>query len=75
MIDENNNIKLADFGLASLMIDGKFLNTSCGSPNYASPEVISGSKYCGNECDAWSSGVILFVLLAGNLPFDEDLMA
>jgi len=56
---------LADFGLSSLMIDGKFLNTSCGSPNYASPEIISGKKYCGNEVDAWSCGIILFILLSG----------
>ncbi len=42
LIDENNNIKIADFGLSNIMNDGKYLKTSCGSPNYAAPEVISG---------------------------------
>jgi serine/threonine protein kinase len=42
LLGDNGEIKLADFGLSNLMKDGKFLNTSCGSPNYAAPEVISG---------------------------------
>lgn len=42
LIDDNNTVKIADFGLSNLMKDGKFLKTSCGSPNYAAPEVISG---------------------------------
>ena len=61
LIDENNNIKIADFGFSNLMKDGKFLKTSCGSPNYAAPEIISGKKYCGTAVDAWSCGVILCV--------------
>lgn len=75
LIDENNTIKIADFGLSNLMRDGKYLKTSCGSPNYAAPEVISGKQYCGTEVDTWSCGVILFALLAGHLPFDEEVMA
>ena len=74
LLGDNGEIKLADFGLSNLMKDGKFLNTSCGSPNYAAPEVISGKQYCGTEVDTWSSGVILFALLAGYLPFDEELI-
>ena len=72
LLDAENNVKIADFGLSNIMTDGDFLKTSCGSPNYASPEVISGMLYAGPEVDVWSCGVILYVLLCGKLPFDED---
>ena len=72
LLDENNNIKIADFGLANFLEDGCFLDTSCGSPNYAAPEVISGRMYAGPEVDIWSSGVILYALLCGRLPFDDE---
>ena len=72
LLDANNNIKIADFGLANMMSDGDFLKTSCGSPNYAAPEVISGNLYAGPEVDVWSSGVILYALLCGSLPFDDE---
>ena len=72
LLDEDNNIKIADFGLANFLKDGDFLSTSCGSPNYAAPEVISGRLYAGPEVDVWSSGVILYALLCGRLPFDDE---
>ncbi|KAI1933307.1 Protein kinase [Ophidiomyces ophidiicola] len=72
LIDRDKNVKIADFGLSNIMTDGNFLRTSCGSPNYAAPEVISGKLYAGPEVDVWSCGVILYVLLVGKLPFDDD---
>lgn len=72
LLDENNNIKIGDFGLSSYISDGDFLNTSCGSPNYAAPEVVSGKAYTGPEIDIWSCGVILYALLCGTLPFDDE---
>ena len=72
LLDDDNNIKLADFGLSNVVHDGDFLRTSCGSPNYAAPEVISGNLYAGAEVDVWSCGVILYALLCGTLPFDDE---
>jgi len=73
LLDESKrNVKIADFGLSNIMEDGEFLKTSCGSPNYAAPEVISGNLYAGAEVDVWSCGVILFALLCGRLPFDDE---
>lgn len=74
LLDCDKNIKLGDFGLSNVMKDGEFMNTSCGSANYAAPEVISGLKYCGTEADVWSLGVLLYALIAGTLPFDSQHM-
>ncbi|KAL0248329.1 hypothetical protein GEMRC1_003565 [Eukaryota sp. GEM-RC1] len=71
LLDAESNIKIADFGLSNLMADGNFLLTSCGSPNYAAPEVISGQPYVGPAVDVWSIGVILYAMLFGRLPFDD----
>lgn len=72
LLDENLNVKIVDFGLSNIMTDGDFLKTSCGSPNYAAPEVISGKLYAGPEIDVWSCGVILYVMLCGRLPFEDE---
>jgi 5'-AMP-activated protein kinase catalytic alpha subunit len=72
LLDDSLNVKIADFGLSNMMTDGDFLRTSCGSPNYAAPEVISGKLYAGPEVDVWSCGIILYALLCGTLPFDDE---
>ncbi|XP_058515497.1 uncharacterized protein LOC131478886, partial [Ochotona princeps] len=72
LLDEELNVKVGDFGLSNFLRDGAFLKTSCGSPNYASPEVVSGKSYAGTEVDVWSLGVILYALLCGSLPFDDE---
>ena len=64
-------IKIADWGMATLQVPSSMLQTSCGSPHYASPEIVGGKQYEGPPSDIWSCGVILFALLAGRLPFDD----
>ncbi|KAH0794549.1 CAMK family protein kinase [Histomonas meleagridis] len=72
LLDANKRIKLADFGFARWVKENTQTDTSCGSPHYTSPEVISGQPYDGRISDIWSLGVILFALLAGYLPFDDS---
>jgi carbon catabolite-derepressing protein kinase len=72
LLDHDLNIKIADFGLSREITDGRFLHTSCGSTNYAAPEILRGSSYAGPEIDVWSAGVILYVMLLAYLPFDEQ---
>ncbi|KAG0226691.1 hypothetical protein BGW42_003458 [Actinomortierella wolfii] len=72
LLDERMNVKIADFGMASLQKTGRLLETSCGSPHYASPEVVTGMKYDGSSSDIWSCGIILYALLTGHLPFDDE---
>lgn len=64
-------VKIADWGMAAFAPPSLQLETSCGSPHYASPEIVNGEKYQGNSTDIWSCGVILFALLTGRLPFDD----
>ncbi|KAJ1306790.1 hypothetical protein OPQ81_007776 [Rhizoctonia solani] len=72
LMDKNKNIKIADFGMAAFIPRDSLLYTSCGSPHYASPEVVSGLAYNGAVSDVWSCGVILYALLSGRLPFDDE---
>lgn len=71
LLDRYGNIKIVDFGMAALQPHNKWLTTSCGSPHYASPEVIQGKEYRGDRADIWSAGIILYAMLAGTLPFDS----
>ncbi|ORX53259.1 Pkinase-domain-containing protein [Hesseltinella vesiculosa] len=65
------NIKISDFGMATMQSPDSPLNTSCGSPHYASPEIVRGIPYFGPSSDIWSSGVVLYLLLCGHHPFDD----
>jgi BR serine/threonine kinase len=69
LLDKFGHPKIADFGFAR-WIRGSLLETSCGSPHYAAPEIVDGQSYDGRLADVWSCGVILFALLSGRLPFD-----
>ncbi|XP_043860452.1 NUAK family SNF1-like kinase 2 [Dromiciops gliroides] len=70
LLDANDNIKIADFGLSNLYHQDKLLQTFCGSPLYASPEIVNGKPYMGPEVDSWSLGVLLYILVHGMMPFD-----
>lgn len=74
LLDEDQNLKLIDFGLCAYPTGGMncLLDTCCGSPAYAAPELISGKEYLGSEADVWSMGILLYALLCGFLPFDDE---
>ncbi|XP_059651181.1 CBL-interacting serine/threonine-protein kinase 9 isoform X1 [Cornus florida] len=79
LLDSFGNLKVSDFGLSAFsqqVREDGLLHTACGTPNYVAPEVLTDKGYDGTSSDIWSCGVILFVLMAGYLPFDEpNLMA
>lgn len=75
LLDANNRLVVADFDLASMMRPDSLYHMSRGSPNYVSPEVLTGQAYGGKPVDIWSCGVILYVLVTGSLPFDDDSVA
>lgn len=68
MLDENESLKLIDFGLSKIQSDKKSMKTFAGTPYYMAPEVMEGSGY-GMQCDVWSAGVLLYVFMSGYLPF------
>ncbi|KAL7212512.1 hypothetical protein ACSBR2_015244 [Camellia fascicularis] len=75
LLDANEVLKVSDFGLSALpqqVREDGLLHTTCGTPNYVAPEVINNKGYDGAKADLWSCGVILFVLMAGYLPFEES---
>ncbi|RDL34621.1 Kinase-like protein [Venustampulla echinocandica] len=73
LLDKNENVKLVDFGFTR-EYEGKasYLQTFCGTVCYSAPEMLKGEKYAGEKVDVWSLGVILYALLCGELPFDDD---
>ncbi|MED6146429.1 CBL-interacting serine/threonine-protein kinase 2 [Stylosanthes scabra] len=75
LLDENEDLKVSDFGLSALAESKRkdgLLHTTCGTPSYVAPEVIRRKGYDGTKADIWSCGVVLFVLLAGYLPFHDS---
>jgi len=71
LLDDRRNIKIVDFGLSNTFQPGQALRTACGSPCYASPEMISGKRYDPESADVWSVGIILFAMVCGYLPFED----
>jgi 5'-AMP-activated protein kinase, catalytic alpha subunit len=71
LLDKFKNLKIVDFGLSNTYKQGELLQTACGSPCYAAPEMIAGKRYNGIEVDIWSSGVTLYAMLCGYLPFED----
>ncbi|CAL6060946.1 Kinase [Hexamita inflata] len=73
LLNANNDLKIIDFGLSNILSqDNDKFQTACGSPSYVAPEVLSGRGYHGPQVDIWSCGIILYAMLCGNLPFEDD---
>ena len=71
LLDFDNTIKIVDFGLSNRYINNELLLTACGSPCYAAPEMVAGKKYFGPMVDIWSSGIVLYAMICGYLPFED----
>eukprot|EP01117_Protostelium_nocturnum_P008145 TRINITY_DN2907_c0_g1_i1.p1 TRINITY_DN2907_c0_g1~~TRINITY_DN2907_c0_g1_i1.p1 ORF type:complete len:123 (-),score=41.16 TRINITY_DN2907_c0_g1_i1:182-550(-) len=71
MVNKEGNLKLIDFGLGSFHSSDKFLTTFCGTPAFACPEMVLGKQYKGPEVDVWSTGVVLYTMATGQLPFSD----
>ena len=74
LLDENKIIKIIDFGLSNNCTDNDLLKTACGSPCYAAPEMLQGRQYNGLGVDLWSTGVILYAMVNGFLPFEVSYL-
>ena len=72
LLDNKKNIKIVDFGLSNIYPNNELLKTACGSPCYAAPEMINGELYKGLGADIWSSGIVLYAMLCGYLPFEDS---
>ena len=72
LLDEYDNVKLSDFGLSKKFEKNELLNTACGSPLYAAPEMLLGKPYKGTNIDVWSLGVSLYIMVCGDFPFDVE---
>ena len=72
LLDDNNHIKISDFGLSTFYSKNNYLQTACGTPSYAPPEMLEGQEYNGEATDVWSCGIILYAMLCGTLPFSES---
>lgn len=71
LLTKGDNIKIIDFGLSSQYDTNKYLNTACGSPSYAAPEMIAGKAYNPLKVDIWSLGITLYAMVCGFLPFED----
>ena len=72
LLDDNYHIKISDFGLSTFYTKNNYLQTACGTPSYAPPEMLEGHEYNGEATDVWSCGIILYAMLCGTLPFSES---
>ena len=77
LLDENNNIKIIDFGFSTCIPNEKKIKIFCGTPSYMAPEIVLKTEYCGPPADIWALGVLLFTVLSGSFPYrgatDEEL--
>jgi serine/threonine protein kinase KIN1/2 len=74
LISKNGDIKIIDFGLSNLFAPRSLLKTFCGSLYFAAPELLQARQYTGPEVDVWSFGIVLYVLVCGKVPFDDQSM-
>jgi MAP/microtubule affinity-regulating kinase len=72
LIDLNNNIKICDFGVGKQIHEGEILTDQCGTPAYIAPEILENKGYEGPPVDVWSSGVVLYAMLGGTVPFQSN---